>query len=267
MKQETHDRDVKIWAHRGANEYAPENTLEAFEAAVRAGADGVELDVHQTRDNRVVVIHDERLDRTSTGSGFVKDCTLEELRRFDYAKDTAFEGKARYTIPTLEDVFGLLEPTGLTVNIELKTNVFHYFGIERRILKLAEEYGMRDRIWYSSFNRLTIEKIHLLDRKAKVGFLYAEVFSGMPVLAGNLGLSALHPSFPSLLSPRFMKECRNNGIAVNVWTIDSPEQLRACYREGVNAVITNYPDRAGKIFAEMAGKAAGRIVRHGRTDV
>ena len=112
----------------------------------------------------------------------------------------------------------------------------------RKSLKLAEEYGMRDRIWYSSFNRLTIEKIHLLDRKAKVGFLYAEVFSGMPVLAGNLGLSALHPSFPSLLSPRFMKECRNNGIAVNVWTIDSPEQLRdpAFTREhGFTASVTD----------------------------
>ena len=253
MFERNQNNTVKIWAHRGANEYAPENTMEAFEKAIRLGADGIELDVHQTRDGEIVVIHDEKLDRTSSGKGFVKDYTLEELRQFDYAKGTPFEGKAHYAIPTLQEVFELLKPTGLTLNIELKTNVFRYRGIERRILKMVEEYGMRDRIWYSSFNRLTIEKIHLLDPQAKVGILYGEAFAGMPVFARNLGLTALHPSFINLMSPRFMEDCRTNGIAVNVWTIDSPEQMRLCYRAGVNSVITNYPDRAQKIFGEMSG--------------
>ncbi|MBO7710077.1 MAG: glycerophosphodiester phosphodiesterase [Lachnospiraceae bacterium] len=242
---------VKIWAHRGANEYAPENTLEAFDMAVRLGADGVELDVHQTRDQEIVVIHDEKLDRTSSGRGFVKDYSLRELRRFDYAKGTKFEGKGHYAIPTLREVFELLKPTGLTINIELKTNVFPYRGIERRILQMAEEFGMRERVWYSSFNRLCIEKIHLLDPKANVGFLYGETFSGMPVLAKNLGLTALHPSFYNLISPHFMEDCTDNGIAVNIWTIDTPEQMRICFRAGVHAIITNYPDRARKILEEM----------------
>ena len=118
---------------------------------------------------------------------------------------------------------------------------------------MAEEYGMRDRIWYSSFNRLTIEKIHLLDPQAKVGILYGEAFALMPAFARNLGLTALHPSFINLMSPHFMEDCRTNGIAVNIWTIDTPEQMRLCYRAGVNAVITNYPDRARKIFGEMSG--------------
>ena len=228
--------------------------------AVRLGADGIELDVHQTRDKEIVVIHDEKLDRTSTGRGFVKDYSLEELRRFDYARGTRFEGKAHYAIPALREVFELIRPTGLTINIELKTNVFPYIGIERRILQMAEEYGMRDRIWYSSFNRLTIEKIHLMDPDAKVGLLYAETFSGMPALAGHLGVTALHPAFYNLLSPRFMEDCRSNGVAVNIWTIDTPEQMRACYRAGVNAVITNYPDRARRIFEEMtAGSSAEKV--------
>ena len=250
MKRES-DSSVKIWAHRGANEFAPENTLEAFDMAVRLGADGVELDVHLTRDKEIVVIHDEKLDRTSNGKGFVKDFSLNELRQFDFARGTGFEGKAHYAIPTLREVFELLKPTGLTINIELKTNVFHYIGIEKQILRMAEEYGMRDRIWYSSFNRLTIEKIHLLDPEAKVGFLYAETFSGMPVFAKNLGLTALHPSVLNLRTPRFMESCRENGIAVNIWTIDTPEQMKACFKAGVNAVITNYPDRARKILGEM----------------
>lgn len=251
INQKSSSSTVKIWAHRGANEYAPENTMEAFDMAVRLGADGVELDVHQTRDQEIVVIHDEKLDRTSTGRGFVKDYSLQELRKFDYAKGTRFEGKGHYTIPTLRDVFELLKPTGLTINIELKTNIFPYLGIERKILQMAAEYGMRERVWYSSFNRLSIEKIHLMDPGVKVGFLYGEIFSGMPVLARNLGLTALHPSFSNLISPHFMEDCRENGIAVNMWTIDTPEQMRICFRAGVHAVITNYPDRARKILEEM----------------
>lgn len=243
---------VKIWAHRGANEYAPENTLEAFEKAVLLGADGIELDVHQTRDREIVVIHDEKLDRTSSGQGFVKDYLLRELKQFDYAKGTAFEGKAHYAIPTLREVFELIRPTGLTINIELKTNVFPYIGIESRILKMVEEFGMQERVCYSSFHRMSIEKIHLMDPKAKVGFLYAETFSGMPVLAKNLGLTALHPPFYNLLSPHFMENCRENGLDVNIWTIDTPEQLRVCFKAGVHAVITNYPDRARKILEEMS---------------
>ena len=168
MKEESRSNAIKIWAHRGANEFAPENTLEAFGKAADLGADGVELDVHQTMDHEIVVIHDEKLERTSSGRGFVKNYTLEGLRQFDYAKGTRFEGKAHYAIPTLQEVFELLRPTGLTVNIELKTNVFPYPGIEARILRMAEEFGMRERVCYSSFNRLSIEKIHLLDPNAKV---------------------------------------------------------------------------------------------------
>ena len=248
------EKKVKVWAHRGANEYAPENTLEAFEKAVQVGADGVELDVHQTVDNEIVVIHDDRLDRTSNGRGFVKDYTLKELREFDYARGSQFAGKKHYDIPTLREVFELLKPTDLTINIELKTLVMRYIGIENRILKLADEFGMMDRIWFSSFSRISIEKIHLLRPDAKVGFLYSEKSALMPSYAGILGLTALHPAFYNLISLRFMEDCRKNGLLVNMWTIDTPEQMRACYRAGVHAVITNYPDKALEVFREMENK-------------
>ena len=246
MSQVGDKKPVKIWAHRGAIGYAPENTLEAFEAAVRLGADGIELDIHESKDQEIVVIHDERLDRTSSGKGWVKDYTLEELRQFDYSRGTEFGKDRQYTIPTMREVFELIKPTDLTINIELKTNVFHYRGIERKILKMAEEYGMSDRVWYSSFNHLSIEKIHLLDPEAKVGFLYANAFTGMPAFAGKLGMDALHPAFFNLFSPRFMDDCREKGILVNIWTIDSEAQMLACMEAGVHAIITNYPDKAKK---------------------
>lgn len=245
------ENKVKIWAHRGAVEYAPENTLEAFEAAVKTGADGVELDIHLSKDREIVVIHDDRLERTSTGKGWVKDFTLSELRKLNYSRGSKFENDGRqYDIPTMREVFELLKPTGLTINVELKTNVIHYIGIEKKILQMAEEFGMSDRTFYSSFNHLSIEKIHLLDPKARVGFLYANTMPGLPILAKNLGIQAVHPSYLNLLSPDYMKDCRKNGLDVNVWTIDREDQMRHCFASGVNAIITNRPDKALEIKKE-----------------
>ena len=96
-----------IWAHRGASGYAPENTLPAFKMAADMGADGVELDVQLTKDDVIVVCHDERIDRTSNGAGRIQDYTLEELRKYDFCNgNKAFEGT---TIPTMEEVFDLLD--------------------------------------------------------------------------------------------------------------------------------------------------------------
>ena len=242
------NKTVKIWAHRGAIGYAPENTLEAFEWAVRLGADGVELDVHESKDHQIVVIHDERLDRTSSGKGWVKDYTLEELKQFDYSRGTEFGKERQYTIPTMREVFELLEPTDLTINIELKTNLFPYPGIEHKLLEMAKEYGMSDRVCYSSFNHLSVEKIHLLDPNAGVGFLYADARTRMPAFAGKMGMNALHPAFFNLFSPRFMEDCRSNGIEVNIWTIDTREEMLACLDAGVHAMITNYPDTAREVL-------------------
>ncbi len=235
---------VKIWAHRGASEYAPENTMEAFEWAVKLGADGIELDVHKTKDQQIVVIHDEKLDRTSTGKGWVKNYTLDELRQFDYSRGTGFGKEKHYTIPTLREVYEMLKPTSLTINVELKTGIIHYQRIERELLKIAEEYGMSDRIIYSSFNHQSVEKIHLLDPDAKVGFLYADAYTWMPEYAKKAGMNALHPAFYNLFLPRFMEDCAKNDIDVNIWTIDSLEQMFVCMEAGVNAIITNYPDKA-----------------------
>lgn len=95
-------KKMKIWAHRGASGYAPENTMEAFSEAVRRKADGIELDVQLTKDGEIVVIHDEKLNRVSDGSGWVKDHTLKELRKLNFNKTFPEQGAAR--IPTLKEV-------------------------------------------------------------------------------------------------------------------------------------------------------------------
>ena len=163
---------TKVWAHRGASGYAPENTLDAFQKAVEMGADGIELDVQMTKDSELVVIHDETIDRVSNGKGWVKDYTYEELKKINFNK-THLE-YTKEEIPTLEQVYRLIKPTNLTINVEIKTGIVFYPGIEERVLELTERLGMKERVIYSSFNHYTIRKIKELDPQAKTGMLYED---------------------------------------------------------------------------------------------
>lgn len=238
----------KIWAHRGASGYCPENTMPAFEKAVEMGADGIELDIQLTRDAEIVVLHDEWIDRTSDGKGWLKDFSLEELRRYNFNRTHPAEGKVG--IPTMQEVFELIRPTDLVINIELKTGVVFYEGLEEKILALTKKMGMEDRVVYSSFNHYTIQKIRMMDPKAQTGFLYSDGAIDMPQYAKRYGVSALHPALYNLQYPKFMEQCRQNGLKVHVWTVNEPEHIKLCCQYGVDAIITNYPDRA----MEIAGK-------------
>ena len=235
-----------IWGHRGASGHAPENTLPAFLMAADMGADGVELDIQQTRDGVIVVCHDETVDRTSNGVGWVKDYSFEEIRRLDFSNgNAAYEG---VKIPAMEEVFDLLAPTGLTINIELKTGIVFYGQIEEKILALAKRKGWEDRVIYSSFNHYTVRRITELNPDAKVGLLYGDGPIDMPGYGHRLGADALHPAYYNLFYPDFMEDSRKYGLDVNVWTVNSTEELLQCLKLGVNAVITNYPAKAREVY-------------------
>lgn len=234
-----------VWAHRGASGYAPENTLAAFQKAVDLDADGVELDIQLTKDDQIVVIHDETIDRTSDGKGWVKDYTLEELRAFNYNR-TKPEYK-HADIPTMREVFELLKPTGLFINIEIKTCVVFYEKIEEKILALTKEMGMEDRVCYSSFNHYTVTRIHELKPDAEVGFLYADGPIDMPSYGVKHGVNALHPALYNLQYDGFVKECKEKGLKLNVWTVNERPYMEMCCQYGVDAIITNYPDIAKEV--------------------
>lgn len=237
-----------VWAHRGASGYCPENTLAAFQKAVDLGADGVELDIHLTKDGALVVTHDESIDRVSDHKGRVCDYTLDELKSFDFSYgNMAYEG---IQIPTMGEVFELLKPTDLTINIELKTGEIFYPGIEQKIVGMTKSFGMEDRVIYSSFNHYSVMRLKEIDPEAKTGFLYADGTLDMPAYGRAHGVSALHPAGYNLQFPGFMDECRANGLDVNVWTVNRESDIRACVKLGVHAIITNYPDKVRKIIEE-----------------
>ena len=237
---------TKILAHRGASYTAPENTIPAFELAMEHGADGVELDVHLSKDGELVVIHDERVDRTTNGTGFVKDFTLKELKAMDasYGK----EGFAGAVIPTLDEVYSLFRYTSHIINVEIKTDIMDYPGICEKLLALEDEMQMNGRIVYSSFNHYTIKELLTLRPNAKTGLLYLSIIDSPWDYAKRLGAACLHPHFITLSkTPQMAKSCALRGIETNVWTVHDPSWMKTLVELGVTSLITNRPDYARTI--------------------
>lgn len=236
---------TKVWAHRGASAYAPENTLEAYELAAKQKADGIELDVQLTHDGSVVVIHDETVNRVSEQKGLVAEYTLKELKKINVNKK--FPKYKKATIPTLEEVYQLVRPTGMTVNVELKTSVNFYPGIEEKVLELAAKYGMEDRVIYSSFNHYSLLKLKELSKKAKTGILISDIIVDAPDYAANLGFDAVHPSMNILQVPDFVARCRENCILIHPWTVNDEKHMKLMLRYDADAIITNKPDLCREI--------------------
>lgn len=236
---------TKVWAHRGASAYAPENTIPAFRLAMEQGADGIELDVQLSQDGKLMVIHDEWVDRTSNGRGRVVDMTCQELKKLDFSCGMQQYAFAR--IPTLKEVYGLLRGSNLTVNVEIKYGEVEYPGIWDKLIQLEREMGMQGRVMYSSFNHYVLKKIRELDPDAEIGLLYSCVLVDPWIYAGYLKADAIHPHYRAVMgSPGLLEGCRNAGVAINAWTVNDPDAVQMLAAANVNAIITNSPDVALK---------------------
>jgi glycerophosphoryl diester phosphodiesterase len=251
---------IKVWAHRGASAYAPENTMEAYFLANQYGADGIELDVQLSRDGELVVIHDEKINRTSDGKGLVRTLTLKQLRSYNYNRTRPEHIHA--DIPTLREVLLYVrDNTQMTVNIELKNGVFFYPGLEEKTVELVRKLGMQDRIIYSSFNHYSIRRVQQIDPQAQVGLLYEDGFIDVPQYAAKLGADALHPKYINLRYPGYLEDCRRLGLDINVWTINDEQMMRDMCAAGVHAIITNDPALAIRVRDEFerTGDVTGAV--------
>lgn len=237
----------QVWAHRGASHDAPENTLEAFRLAIDMEADGVELDVHLSSDGELIVSHDETVDRCSSGTGRIVDYTVVELKEMDFSNHKRnFRG---VKVPTLEEVYRLIKPTRLVVNVEIKTTDILYEGIEAKCSALAGAMGMRDRVCYSSFNHYSLLLIKEAEPGAHIAPLYQEALVKPWEYARHIGAQAIHPYYPTMATPGIMKALAEADVLCNPWTVDSESALGWMKKLGVNAVITNKPDVAVKVFS------------------
>lgn len=237
---------TKIYGHRGASQYAPENSMEAFQLAYDMGADGIEFDVQMTKDGHLVVVHDEEISRVSDGQGYIKDYTLGELRHFQFNR-THSEYKD-IKIPLLEDVLEQFkEKKDFLFNIELKNNIFAYEGMEERIISLVKEMGLLDRILFSSFYHKSMLRLRKMNSNVKTAFLYCDGILDVHDYAKKYAVKAVHPAWYLLNRDNMFLFLREFGIEVNVWTVDSGKEIRRLCDMGVDGIITNKPDLGSEI--------------------
>lgn len=238
---------MKIWAHRGCSQRYPENTLLAFEkAAELKHLTGIELDIQLTRDGHIVVCHDERVDRTTDGTGYVRDYTLAELKKLKIDADN----HPCQFIPTMEEVFELLGDrmkAGLKINVELKNSILPYDGLEAKIVNLVHSKGHQSAVVYSTFYARSLEKIRKLDPDAELGILDVKASDCMYKLKGGCGAGAIHPYWREMdLSARELKE-----YTVRAWMSGHlyPEKptgtrldLKKLEEQGISDMILNEPE-------------------------
>ena len=234
------------FAHRGSSKYFPENTILSLKEGIKSGSNGLEIDVHKTKDNKLVVIHDEDIQRTFKGKGLVKNMTLEELRNFK-CRNKNFEDNLECRIPTLSEVLDIIKDTNVILNIELKTDEIHYEDIEKDVIELVNRYGLKRQIILSSFNHESIRICREIDSEIETGLLYYKEIENVVQYAKKLGANAIHPDL-RVVSEELIKEANENNIKVNIYTVNSPIYMRKLIKAGVNGIFTDYPDLLDEII-------------------
>ena len=214
-------------AHRGARAFEPENTLLSFDKAIDLNADGIELDVHLSSDGVIMVIHDETIDRTTSGNGFVNHYTASALKE--------------YGIPTLIEVFELVN-RNCFVNIELKG-----IGTSSSVIELITHYILNKNWNYtdyivSSFDWEMLEEVQLLNPKIRIGVLTDESVEEAFAFAKKLKAYSIHPDY-RLLTKENVALMQENGFMVFPWTVNSIEDIQKIKSFNVNGIISDFPDR------------------------
>lgn len=246
---------TEIIAHRGFSGIAPENTLLAFEKAIQVGVDLIELDVHMTKDRHLVVIHDETVDRTTTGKGWVKKMTLAEIKKLQITSQIKDQANIcqNISVPMLEEVLSLLitQPQ-ITLNIEMKTDKIEDFGIEQAVLNITSKYHMQDRVVYSSFHHETLNRLKAENPKSRIILLFSvQTLPRYPwKYALQLGAEAIHPHHWNV-NQKLIESCNEFEIKVRPYTVNHKLRLYQLLKINVDGIITNFPNRLKELISQM----------------
>lgn len=241
---------TKIYAHRGYSSKYPENTMLAFKKASDLGVDGLEIDIQMTKDEEIVICHDEDIDRTSNSFGYIREKTLEDLKKLSFHNQMEeYKNSEDTKIPSLREFFDWFKETDLEVNIEFKTNIFRYEGIVPKTIAMVEDYGLEDRIIFSSFNHYTAYQAKELNPKIRGAFISANSMMEPEKYCKDYGLDYYHVSYLGLEKDT-INNCQDKGIGLNIWTIDEEIIMEKLFDQEVHGIITNRPD----LVLELAGE-------------
>ena len=240
-------QDFLIIAHRGASSYAPENTIAAFDLALQMGASHLELDVHLTRDDHLVIIHDDTVDRTTNGTGPVADQTLTVLQTLD-AGAWFGEAFAGARIPTLADVLARYQGRA-HLHIELKGHTAH---LPQRTVDLVRAHGMAQHVTFTSFQHPHLRKMRAYAPELPIGWLVGEISDAVIAQAHALGCTQLCPR-ASLVTPEIVRRLHAERFRVRAWGVANEALMRQVVEAGADGMTVNFPD---KLLAYMAGRVS-----------
>jgi len=216
-----------VIAHRGASAYEPENTLRAIKRALELNAKMIEVDVRLSKDEHIIVIHDDSVDRTTNGKRYVKDLMLKELKKLDAGKGER--------IPTLQEVINAVRKRAILI-IEIKV-----LNIEDSVVKMIEKEGIEKEVVITSFYHPILKRIKKIDLIIKTGV----IFKCHPVRSAELALNAHANSlFPEhkYISKEMVKEAHKHDLEIYPWTIDDLDRANQLIEMGVDGIVTNKPD-------------------------
>lgn len=228
------------FAHRGFKGKYPENTMLAFKKAIEAGADGIEFDVHLSKDGELVIIHDEFLDRTSDGEGLVSEKTLKELKKLNASK--LYPACDIQKIPTLKEYFDFAKDKEIITNIELKTSIIDYPCIEQKVYELIKEYDLAENIVISSFNHNSLVRFKNIDAKIKCGVLESSRLYKPWDYVKKLGMEYFHP-MNFVVNEEISEKFAENNIGLNIWFGKADYDYSKYLSLKPTGFITDYPDK------------------------
>lgn len=243
---------TQIFGHRGAAGVRPENTMCSFYKAAEVGSEGLELDVQLSKDGVPVIIHDETLERTTNGQGWVKDYTLSELKQLDAGSwfHHTYQGEK---IPTLEEFFEWFQGTALVVNIELKNGLVRYQKLEEEVLALIRKYDLVDRVILSSFNHYSVVHVQELMPEIETAVLIMEGLYKPWNYTLQVGAKGIHCYWPIATESIITRGTLEHGLALRPFTVNDPHYIQLLIQHKCTAIITDFPEIAIKIRGELEG--------------
>jgi glycerophosphoryl diester phosphodiesterase len=238
-----------ITGHRGAAGLAPENTLASIQLALELGVDRIEIDVQQTKDNKIIVLHDRTLRRTTTGNGFVKKLTYDEILQFSAGfKFNKFYSNEK--VPTLEQVIDLIDGK-VELLIETKYSYMYYPNIERHLINIIKNKNAKDWCKIISFNDRALFRINKLDSSIKLGKLFVGKHAHLP-LSFDKGINIRPLKKYAFVDEVIVKhdyatraiidKVHDFGKELHVWTVNHEATIQKLIERGVDGIISDYPN-------------------------
>ncbi|MCR2031979.1 glycerophosphodiester phosphodiesterase [Anaerofustis stercorihominis] len=224
----------KICAHRGMLKQKTENTISSFKEAMKYDIDSIELDVHLTKDKKLVVFHDFTLERMCNINEYIAELTYNEIKNIKINNEDS--------IPLFKDVLDLFTDTDINLNVELKSSSYLYNDIEQMTVNMIKDYNMEDYTIFSSFDHRALRKIKEIDKTLKVGALYEGFFENIIDYAKENNFDAIHPQF-LCIDENIIDKARENNIEVNCYTINTLREYNYIKNLKVDTIITNIADK------------------------